>query len=452
MQFKPGQWKAEHSLLYRLDLTLAFSTLPSESNDPIQRAVSVAALTDIGMRRRNNQDSMAVNLADGRAAWERSGHLFIVADGMGAHAAGELASRLAVDLIQHHYEKQHQPKPIENLHRAVIEANNEIFRRGQANIEFRNMGTTCSVLALLPEGAICAHVGDSRIYRLRGAELEQLTFDHSLVWEMHAAGGIDDETLQNSTIPKNVITRSLGPNPSVVIDLEGPMPLQKGDKFLLCSDGLSGQLTDTEMGVLMQQLDPSVAAQAMLDLANLRGGPDNITLIVAEVVGDEIVTRNDLLLPAARSPGQLPPFPWPFAVATAICGLMAPILWMVGQLPIAILIAAIGILALIIGYARHQSTRPSSVRDSEQFGRSPYRRFQCAADASMVERLSGTIHALREAAVENHWSEAVETIDRLREETEKAEKSMNFSAGVRVTSTTIVESMKQIRSFRQISI
>jgi protein phosphatase len=430
---------------------LAFSTLPSESNDPIQKAVSVAALTDIGMRRRNNQDSMAMHLADGRVAWERSGHLFIVADGMGAHAAGELASRLAVDLIQHHYEKQHQPKPIENLHRAVIEANNEIYRRGQANIEFRNMGTTCSVLALLPEGAMCAHVGDSRVYRLRGSELEQLTFDHSLVWEMHAAGGISDETLQNSTIPKNVITRSLGPNPSVLIDLEGPIPIRKGDKFLLCSDGLSGQLTDIEMGVLMHELEPSVAAQAMLDLANLRGGPDNITLIVAEIVGEELVTRSDLMLSAARTPSKSPSFPWPFAVATAICGLAASFLWFVDQVPLAIAVAATGLIAFILGAIRFQSTRPAAIRDSQQYGRSPYRRFHCQADAALVDRLLGTIQALREAAVENHWSDAVTSIDQLSAEGDKAQAARDFAAGVRIYAKTIVESMKQIRNFRQTS-
>jgi PPM family protein phosphatase len=431
---------------------LAFSTHSSESNDPIQKAVSVAALSDIGMRRRNNQDSMAMNLADGRAAWERSGHMFIVADGMGAHAAGELASRLAVDLVQHHYEKQHQPKPIENLHRAVIEANNEIYRRGQANIEFRNMGTTCSILALLPEGAMCAHVGDSRVYRLRGSELEQLTFDHSLVWEMHAAGGISDETLQNSTIPKNVITRSLGPNPTVQIDLEGPMPIRKGDKFLLCSDGLSGQLTDTEIGVLMQHLEPSIAAQAMLDLANLRGGPDNITLIVAEIVGAELVTRNDLILPAARAPGMTPSYPWPFAVVSAICGLTAFILWLVGQIPLATGVVILGIIALIVGAVRYHSARPVAVRDSQQHGHSPYRRFHCQADAALVDRLLGTIQALREAAVENNWSDAVETIDQLSAEGDKAQTARDFAAGVRIYAKTIVESMKQIRNFRQISI
>ena len=404
------------------------------------------------MRRRNNQDSMATNLADGRAAWERSGHLFMVADGMGAHAAGELASRLAVDLIQHHYEKQHQPRPIENLQRAVIEANNEIFRRGQANLEFRNMGTTCSVLALLPEGAICAHVGDSRIYRLRGSQLEQLTFDHSLQWEMLAAGGINDEALQSSTIPKNVITRSLGPNASVLIDLEGPMPIRKGDKFLLCSDGLSGQLTDTEMGVFMQQLSPSMAAHVMLDLANLRGGPDNITLIVIEVVGLAIETRNDLLLAAARTPGITPPFPWPFAVGAAICLLMASILWMVSQLPLSIAALAAGLIAFVIGLVRYRSARPPSVRDSQQHGRSPYRSFQCQPDEHMVGRLAETIRALRDASVENNWSEAVQTIDRLLPEGEKADKARNFAPAIRAYATTIVDAMQQIRSFRQISI
>lgn len=409
----------------------------------------MAALSDIGMRRRNNQDSMATNLADGVAAWERSGHLFIVADGMGAHAAGELASRLAVDLIQHHYEKQQQPRPIENLHRAIIEANNEIFRRGQANIEFRNMGTTCSVLALLPEGAICAHVGDSRIYRLRGTLLEQLTFDHSLIWEMHAAGGLDDAAMQSSPIPKNVITRSLGPNASVLIDLEGPMPILVGDKFLVCSDGLSGQLTDIEIGILMSLLAPEIAAQAMLDLANLRGGPDNVTLIVTQVVGAELATQRDTQLAAARPPGKSLPFPWPFAVASAICLLTAAILWMAGLIPIAIAVAIVGFVALLIGAIRFQISRPSTERDSQQFGRSPYRHFQCHADATMVERLSGTIQALREAALENRWNEAVTVIDETLPAGEKAENNRDFPAAVRLYATTMVEAMKRIRSAKQ---
>ena len=194
-------------------------------------------------------DSMSEVLAETQSAWERMGHLFIVADGMGAHAAGELASKLAAELIPHHYSKSQDASPAESLHKAIATTNAEIYRRGQANIEFRSMGTTCSSLVLLPEGAVVAHVGDSRVYQLRGSTLFQLTFDHSLVWEMQAAGEVTDETARSGVIPKNVITRSLGPNATVQIDLGGPFPIQKGDRFLLCSDGLRGHLTPPDNSV-----------------------------------------------------------------------------------------------------------------------------------------------------------------------------------------------------------
>ena len=140
-----------------------------------------AAVSDIGMRRTTNQDSYSVEMAGDLDSWQRRGHLFLVADGMGAHAAGELASKLAADSVPHLYFKHQDLSGPESLKRAVIETNAEINRKGQANQDFHNMGTTCSVLTLLPQGAVCAHVGDSRVYRLRNGLLEQLTFDHSLV-------------------------------------------------------------------------------------------------------------------------------------------------------------------------------------------------------------------------------------------------------------------------------
>ncbi len=139
-------------------------------------------------------------------------------------------------------------------------------------------------LVLLPQGALVAHVGDSRVYRLRGTRLEQLTFDHSLVWEMSAAGQLPKDALPGF-VPKNIITRSLGPHASVQVDLEGPFPLEAEDTFLLCSDGLTGQVCDEEIGVLLQCLPPADAAQVLIDLANLRGGPDNVTVIIARVKG-----------------------------------------------------------------------------------------------------------------------------------------------------------------------
>lgn len=419
-------------------------------SDRYREAVEVSALTDVGMRRRNNQDSLAYHLADGRAAWDRSGHLFVVADGMGAHAAGELASRLAVDLVQHHYEKNLQPHPVENLHRALIEANNEIHRRGQANIEFRNMGTTCSALILVPEGAICAHVGDSRIYRLRDSNLEQLTFDHSLVWEMQAAGGMDDHATDQLAIPKNVITRSLGPNPSVVVDLEGPFEVRVGDKFLICSDGLSGQLTDTEIGVFLNELPIAIASQTMLDLANLRGGPDNISLIAVEVndplistVGHEAHTLPD------RVAEQQSAIHVGFWGASAVCGLGAVIFLMAGQWPIAVGALVFGLLSLIVGLASKPTPKTPEVRDGLFYGRAPYRRYRCQADAAMADRMAGTIEALDDAARENNWPEAETVIRELLPEAQAAYNERRFSEAIRKYADITVEAMKRIRLARK---
>src|SRR5262245_57091144 len=247
-------------------------------------ALHHAEVSDLGMRRANNQDSLAVFVTDDVATWVTRGHLLMVADGMGAHAAGELASKLAVDNIPHNYFKLRDLYPPAALRQAIRDANTAIHAKGQSSVGFQGMGTTCSCLVLLPQGALVAHIGDSRVYRLRGDVLEQLTFDHSLVWEMAAAGQMTEADVP-AYIPKNVITRSLGPHPSVHIDLEGPYSAESGDRFLICSDGLSGPINDEEIGVLLGCLPPEEAAETLVDLANFRGGPDNISVIVAKVEG-----------------------------------------------------------------------------------------------------------------------------------------------------------------------
>ena len=196
-------------------------------SDDWKSGIVYAELSDVGMRRANNQDSAACLPAKSEERFSTRGHLFVVADGMGAHAAGELASRLATEKIAMHYFRSANTDSIEALRTAVTEANTEIHTRGQNNPEFHNMGTTASTLLLLPKGAVVAHVGDSRIYRLRDGVLEQLTFDHSLVWEMEASGH-SDSGMWGQSIPKNVITRSLGPNASVEVDVEGPFPGRAG--------------------------------------------------------------------------------------------------------------------------------------------------------------------------------------------------------------------------------
>src|SRR4029077_14593744 len=136
---------------------------------------------------------------------------------------------------------------------------------------------------LRPDGVWIGHVGDSRAYRIRDGRIEQMSFDHSLVWEMARRHGVDPEGLQG--IPSNVIVRSLGPEPLVQVDIEGPHPIQAGDTFVVCSDGLSGPVSDREIGAAVSALAPKEACRFLIDLANLQGGPDNITVIVVKVVG-----------------------------------------------------------------------------------------------------------------------------------------------------------------------
>ena len=199
-----------------------------------------AAATDTGMRRANNQDSYTSVRASHAAAWRQRGHVFMVADGMGAHAVGELASKMACDLIPHTYLKTRAGTPSEAITKAFREVSTLIYSRASANREFQGMGTTClGARAASRRGARSAHVGDSRVYRVRQNTIDQFSFDHSLVWELVRRNHLTSEQASIS-VPKNVITRSLGPEVDIEVDIEGPLAVQLGDVFLLCSDGLSG--------------------------------------------------------------------------------------------------------------------------------------------------------------------------------------------------------------------
>jgi serine/threonine protein phosphatase PrpC len=238
-----------------------------------------AAATDTGMRRANNQDRHIIVRAPNQESWRRRGHLFMVADGMGAHAVGELASKMACDNIPHTYNKLRVGTPAEALVKSYQEVGAEIHRKATANRDFQGMGTTCTTLVLLPDGAMIGHVGDSRVYRMRNDRIDQLSFDHSLVWEVVRLNRLTNEQAQQ-LVPKNVITRSLGPEPKVEVDIEGPIPVEHGDVFLLCSDGLSGPVADAEIGAFAGHFHPEDACKYLVHLANLRGGHDNITCLI----------------------------------------------------------------------------------------------------------------------------------------------------------------------------
>jgi serine/threonine protein phosphatase PrpC len=370
-----------------------------------------AALSDVGMRRANNQDSMAVALAGSQELWFQRGHLFMVADGMGAHAAGELASRLAADSIPLSYQKLTDLPAPEALRRSVQEANDLIHRRGQASDDFRGMGTTSTALLLLPQGAVTAHVGDSRAYRLRGVWFDQLTFDHSLIWEMKAAG---QSVLEQFYVPKNIITRSLGPNPTVQVDLEGPFPLEVGDTFLLCSDGLSGQVKDQEMGQILACLPPAKAVRLLVDLANLRGGPDNITVIVARVTAPQVAqgTTPGTLQKNAGRQRPIHPVMWGlmglFALAAVVTGAMGQ--WLGAVIGVLLTLATSALAILLRGQAE-PSPEPGN---TPPLGRGPYVRCDARPDAEFVDNLARTLRELREAATQEQWVVDWNTINELQ--------------------------------------
>jgi protein phosphatase len=241
-----------------------------------------AALTDTGMRRANNQDSYSVVRAPHAEAWRQRGHVFLVADGMGAHAVGELASKMACDLIPHNYMKTRAGTPAEAIVKTFRDVSTLIHSRASANREFQGMGTTSSALLLLPEGALIAHVGDSRVYRIRRERIDQLSFDHSLVWELVRRNHLTSEQAHLS-VPKNVITRSLGPEVEIEVDVEGPLAVELGDVYLICSDGLSGPVDDHELGAFAVNFHPRDACRYLVSLANLRGGLDNITVLIVRI-------------------------------------------------------------------------------------------------------------------------------------------------------------------------
>ena len=366
-------------------------------NNPQTRwtmSIQCSAKTDIGLRRANNQDSHAVVLAETPRSWADRGHLLIVADGMGAHAAGEVASQTATDTITMSYSKRTKESPPIALQQAVYDAHQQIREQSDKDDAFRDMGTTVDAMLLLPQGAVIAHVGDSRVYRWRNQTIEQLTFDHSLVWEVCVAFKLPfDEAPPD--IPKNQITRSLGPTDKLKVDLEGPYPIQVGDVFLACSDGLSGQVSDREIGQILEVMSPDEATETLINLANLRGGPDNITIIVAKAVAslEPISTR--------------PEFPGKAKISLVLTAIMLVIMALGVFLDqtIAALLGGAGTFAGLLSYfwiARDYLFASYQTPD-ESYGNGPYTSYRCPASPEFTEKLASIVQQFRQVTQGNKW-------------------------------------------------
>jgi protein phosphatase len=216
--------------------------------------------------------------------------LYVVADGMGGHLGGHTASRLAVDTVGEAIENTWQPildgagvMPLESspvprlLADAVRAACATIYDAAQTDPDLQGMGTTVTAIVVQAGRAFIAHVGDSRCYLQRGDGIIQITDDHSLVNEQIKAGLLTREQARQSRL-KNIITRSVGFEKDVAVDTFA-LPIHAGDKFLMCSDGLANLVDDTEIGIALATLPLEGVPRAMIDLANERGGDDNITVV-----------------------------------------------------------------------------------------------------------------------------------------------------------------------------
>jgi protein phosphatase len=246
---------------------------------PDTSAADAAAATDTGQIRAANQDSYG--------AFTDADHarLFVVADGMGGHRGGETASRIAVETIGEVFRRSEEG-PEATLRDAFQAANQRIWQAAQEDADLHGMGTTGVALLLLPgEPLWLAHVGDSRAYRFRRGVLELLTVDHSMVEHMRERGLLTEEEAEHHP-ERNVILRSLGVQPTVEVDIAS-VATEPGDQFLLCSDGLSSVVPAAEIAAVLERHRPADAARLLVDLANQRGGPDNVTVQVVQIPGGE---------------------------------------------------------------------------------------------------------------------------------------------------------------------
>jgi PPM family protein phosphatase len=249
-----------------------------------QGAVSVAAfqLTDTGKVRSENQDFAIMTTPDEERA-SGKGRLMVVADGMGGHRGGATASRLASTTIRDRYLASEEDDVPAALLRALESANAAVFAESQANPDLRGMGTTCSALVVKDGIGYVGHIGDSRIYRIRRGEIEQLTQDHSLVASMVREGLLTSDEAEVHP-RRNVLQRSMGVAAEVEIDISEPFAVLADDIFVLCSDGLHGLVKEAEM-VEVTRLPLDDAAREFVRRALDRGAPDNVTVIVSRIVG-----------------------------------------------------------------------------------------------------------------------------------------------------------------------
>jgi serine/threonine protein phosphatase PrpC len=254
----------------------------------LSQALEIASHTDPGMVRSHNEDSIASIAEKG---------LVVLADGMGGYNAGEVASGMATTVITTELRQlleDHAPHVVDPqsgqkaalkmLREQIAKANTSIYQASQSQPQYAGMGTTLVVALFYDNKMMVAHIGDSRLYRMRGDEFGQVTKDHSLLQEQIDAGMLTKEQAKHSS-NKNLVTRALGIDPAVEAEIH-EYDTQPGDIYLLCSDGLSDMVSDEDIGMTLQALGANLelAAQQLVQMANDNGGRDNISVILIKIL------------------------------------------------------------------------------------------------------------------------------------------------------------------------
>ena len=329
------------------------------------------------------------------------------------------------------------------------------------------MGTTGISLVLRPEGAWVGHVGDSRAYRVRGGVIEQLSFDHSYLWELARRQRKNPEDLIG--VQANLISRSLGSLPNVQVDVEGPHPLERGDVFLLCSDGLSGQVNDRVIGSVLTALSPADAVQFLVHMANLQGGPDNTTVIVVRVGGEPRLAGGDsgadVLFPASENPVPSVPYlgillywlskvPWAFlmlALGILLAGLatISAALGLGNALITFILSGMMLLGGIVLLMAQNISeTHLKNMTKPEERVLQVYRQMACPLDAHIYEKLVQSAHTLEETIKEKNWEYDVQAYQAQLKKATHFFKQQHFRDAFREQCRAMLVLMEAVHRYR----
>lgn len=261
--------------------------------------IEYAGFSDVGVVRSENQDSFGKFPKNSNNIYQPKGILFITADGMGGHEGGKDASSLAVKTVSEKYFSCSSHKIINCLQDAFEDANSNIYNHSEGKLQLRRMGTTCTSLVINKERAFIAHVGDSRVYKINKESIHQLSSDHTEVEEMYRKGILSKEEAKIHP-GKSILVRALGIEPKIEIDTKDNISVSSGDYFLLCSDGLS-KVTKEELKKMVLSNSPKDACDKLINLANERGGTDNVTVQIIKIDGQ----NDQLSTPVIQSDGKI---------------------------------------------------------------------------------------------------------------------------------------------------